>query len=289
MTDMITRFTRSLEIVQASINVLRSDSRLLVLPLLSGAATAIVAGAFIWGATASGAFAGMESGAGAQALPLWSYAWLFVFYFVQYFIIIFFNTALVGAGIAVLAGEEATVGAALTLAASRIVPIAGYALISATFGILLRMIAEKLGFLGRLIELGAGLAWTVATFLVVPVLAAEGVGPIKAIERSSALLRETWGENIIGSSGISVVTSLIGAVVAVAGIGGGMMLVRRGALPAGIALVSVSAAALIALALVGSALSGIYAGAVYYFALTGRPPRGFDGDLVRGAFAPKDA
>ena len=83
MTDMITRFTRSLEIVQASIKVLRSDSRLLVLPLLSGAATAIVAGAFIWGATASGAFAGMESGAGAQALPLWSYAWLFVFYFVH--------------------------------------------------------------------------------------------------------------------------------------------------------------------------------------------------------------
>jgi len=38
--------------------------------------------------------------------------------------------------------------------------------------------------IGRLIEATLGLAWTAATFLVVPILAAEGIGPWQAIERT---------------------------------------------------------------------------------------------------------
>ena len=150
------------------------------------------------------------------------------------------------------------------------------------------MIAEKLGFLGRLIEFGAGLAWTVATFLVVPVLAAEGVGPIKAIGRSGQLLNETWGENLIGNSGISIATSLIGVVIALFGVAG-YVLFERAQFSAGITVFVLAALAMLALIIVGSALSGIYSGAVYYFALTGDAPKGFDKSLIRGSFTRKDS
>ena len=104
MTDILTRFSRSVELIQASARVLRSDKELLILPLLSGVATVIVGGALIWQAVASGAFPPLENGEPSEELSAVFYVWLFAFYFVQYFIVIFFNTALVGAAVARLAG-----------------------------------------------------------------------------------------------------------------------------------------------------------------------------------------
>jgi hypothetical protein len=227
MADVITRFVRSVELIQASAKVLRSDAELLILPVLSGIATLVVGAALVWQAFLSDLFPSMADGEPVGPLSTGFVVWLFAFYFVQYFVIIFFNTALVGAAIARLDGGDPTVSDALALAWSRIGSILGYALISATVGVLLRLIAEKLGFIGRLIEFGAGLAWTVATFLVVPVLAAEGVGPLKAIERSGSLLSETWGENLIGSGGISLVISFVGAAIILLGYGGGTLLVNH--------------------------------------------------------------
>ena len=37
----------------------------------------------------------------------------------------------------------------------------------------------------------------------------------------------------------------------------------------------------------GAALSAVYSAAVYYYAVVGEPPEGFDRDLVRGAFGSK--
>ena len=39
-----------------------------------------------------------------------------------------------------------------------------------------------------------GVAWSVATYFVIPVIALEGLGPRDALRRSSALVREKWGE-----------------------------------------------------------------------------------------------
>jgi hypothetical protein len=208
---------------------------------------------------------------------------------VQYFIIIFFNTALVGAAIALLGGERPTVGMALKLAASRIGPILGYAIISATVGVLLGAVAERLGLIGRLIEGALGLAWTAATFLVVPILAAEAVGPWQAVERSTVLLRKTWGENLIGNAGISLMASMASAAIALIGFGGAMLLFGRGYPVLGVALGAAAIMALVLVILVGSALSGIYAAAVYIYAIAGKAPVDFDNDLIRDAFTRKGA
>lgn len=286
MADAISSFARSLSLIRASAGVLSADKELLVLPLISGVVSLIVGGGFVSTLIGNETLMRLADQENPQ-LPGWFYAWLFVFYFVQYFIIIFFNTALVGAAIARLSGGDPTVRSALALAAVRIVPILGYAAISATIGVLLRWIGEKFGFIGRLIEGSLGLAWTVATFLVVPILAAEGIGPIRAIERSGQLLSETWGENIVGNAGIAVVTSLISAVFIFIGAAGfyGIQTGSQG----GYALVGFSAVALVAIFLVSATLSGIYQAAVYYFALTGNPPPNFDASLIRGSFARKEA
>jgi hypothetical protein len=286
MSDPLSGFFRSLALIRASFGVLMADRELLVLPLISAVASLIVGAGFVLPLVGNDAFRALADQEN-PSLPAWFSGWTFLFYFVQYFVIIFFNTALVGAAIARLSGGDPTVRSALALATVRIGPILGYALISATIGVALRWVGEKLGFVGRIIEGTLGLAWTVATFLVVPVLAAEGVGPIKAIERSGALLHETWGQNIVGTAGIAVVTGLI-SVVFIFGFAGGSFAVANGN-NAGFVAIGFSAVALVAIFLVSATLSGIYAAAVYYFALTGEPPRGFDPSLIRGSFARKDA
>jgi len=288
MPEFGSRYMRSWRLIQASLQVLRADNALLVLPALSGFATALLAAGFVVLAIYDGAFAAMRQSHSLQSSGQF-YAWLFGWYVVQYFVVIFFNTALVGAAMAVLNGGRPTVGTALNLAFSRIGVILGYAVISATVGVLLHAIARRLGLIGRLIEGALGLAWTAATFLVIPILAAEGVGPWQAIERSTALLRKTWGENLIGNAGISVVMSAISGVTGLVGIGGGMLLFQHKHPVLGVAMFSASFTALLLVVLIASALSGIYSAAVYYYAVIGRPPAGFDSELIRDAFTRKGA
>lgn len=286
MPNTVSRFTRSWQLIQASCDVLRADNALLILPALSGLATTALAAGFVALVISNGTFNAIRESGSLNAFgPL--YAWVFCWYVTQYFVVIFFNTALVGAAIALLDGGRPTLGAALKLALSRIGPILGYAVISATVGVLLRALAERLGLIGRLIEATLGLAWTAATFLVVPILAAEGIGPLQAIERSTALLRKTWGENLIGNAGISLVMSLISGTVALIGVGGGKLLFQLGRPLLGAALLSASIIMLLLIVLVAAALSAIYAAAVYHYAVAGTPPTDFDGDLVRDAFTRK--
>jgi Family of unknown function (DUF6159) len=287
MANLISRFARSWQLIQTSLEVLRTDNSLLILPAVSGIATTALAGGFVALAMSDGTFAAMRENPSFHAFGPF-YAWLFLWYVVQYFVVIFFNTALVGAAIAVLDGSRPTVGAALRLALSRIGAILGYAVISATVGVLLQAIAERLGLIGRLIEGMLGVAWTAATFLVVPILAAEGVGPWQAIERSTTLLRQTWGENLIGNAGISLVMSMISGAAGLIGFGGGVLLFRNQQPVLGVAVVAAAVTTLLLVVLVSAALSGIYSAAVYYYAVRGQPPVDFDGDLIRDAFTRRD-
>jgi hypothetical protein len=288
MPHFTSRFVRSWRLIQASLEVLRSDNALLILPALSGLATTVLTGGFVALAMSDGTFVAMHQSRSVNSFGRF-YVWLFCWYTVQYFVVIFFNTALVGAAIGLLDGERPTVGAALKLALSRIWTILGYAIISATVGVLLRAVAERLGIFGRIIEGALGLAWTAATFLVIPILAAEGVGPLQAIERSTELLRKTWGENLIGNAGISLVMSMMSGGLGVLGIGGSVLLFQHGWAVLGAALLSASVTAVLLVILVAAALSEIYAAAVYYYAALGTPPVDFDSDLIRGAFTRKEA
>jgi hypothetical protein len=56
-----------------------------------------------------------------------------------------------------------------------------------------------------------------------------------------------------------------------------------------IPLLVIGGAAVLAVVLVGAALSAIYSASVYYYAVNGEPPVGFDQDLISGAFTPKSA
>ncbi len=283
---MFDRLSRSWSLVKASAAVLMKDKELLLFPALSLVALVVVAASFALPVLGLGALDGLSRGSN-KAISAGVYVVAFLFYFSQYFVIAFFNTALVGAAMIRLEGGDPTLGDGLRIATSKIAVIAGYALIAATVGLVLRIIQERVGVIGRIIVGLLGVGWSIATYLVVPVLVARDVGPIDAVKESAALLKKTWGENIIGQGGIGIAFGFIFLGVVFCGI----FLVGVAVLTHSVLLVVVTAVlAILAIgvtALVQTALSGIYAAALYRFATTGEGTQGFDSGTMRLAFAPK--
>ena len=282
---MFERISRSWGLIKASAGVLAKDKELLVFPLLSAVCTLIVAAAFVLPAFGLGALDGLGDGGAGMSLTV--YVLAFLFYLVQYFVIFFFNSALVGAAMIRLDGGDPTLRDGLRIASSKALPILGYAAIAATVGLILRAIQERAGFLGKLVSGFLGVAWTLASFLVVPVLVSRNVGPIDAVKESAVLLKKTWGENLIGQGGVGLVFGLIffgliivggGAIIAAATTGSGMLI--------GLVVALVIVALLLA-GLIQAALSGIYSAALYRYAVGAGDSQGFDVQLLGQAFRTK--
>jgi hypothetical protein len=280
---MFTRFARSWALIKASGAVLRQDKELLLFPFFSAIATLLVFASFIVPLVVTGAFEQMNPDE-SQA-PLMVFA--FVFYLIQYFIIFFFNSALVGAAMIRLDGGDPTVRDGLRIASSRIVQIIGYAAIAATVGLILRLIEERLGIIGRWIAGLLGVAFTIATFLTVPILVSRDIGPVEAVKESATLLKKTWGENIIGNAGMGVVFFLfyLGAI------GIGLFFVfavaQTGSAPLIILVCAIVALAVIGLALVQAALQGVYSAALYRYATDSNVGESFSSALLGEAFRRK--
>jgi len=260
---MFERISRSWELVLASAAVLRADKELMVFPLISALAALIV--------TATFAFPLIITESLATSSSLEFYAVLFLFYLVQYFVIIYFNSALVGAALIRIKGGDPTVKDGFGIANSHLRAILGYAVISATVGLVLRWLSER-GTLGRLAASLFGLTWNLATFLAVPILVAEEVSPVDAIRRSTELLKK------IG---------LIFVAVFILGVAGFIAASSSGSLLLTAAIVIVFVLVLLGIGLVSSALGGIFSAAVYSYTTTGSAGQFFREDLVRGAFQEK--
>ena len=277
---MFDKISRSWTLVKASAAVLRSDKELLLFPVISSIATLVATATFLLPVIGLRLFEGGEIGVLGALVG-------FAFYLCQYFVIFFFNTALVGAAMIRLEGGDPTVADGLRIARSKAGVILGYAAIAATVGLLLQMVREKSGVIGKIVVGLVGMAWTLASFLVVPILVSRDVGPIDAIKESIELLRRTWGENVAGNVGIGlafglltalVVVVVIALVIGAAAVGGAKLAIVVGVLGAlAIALVAV----------IQAALSGIYSAAVYRYAVDGHAPAGFAGPQLQAAFQPK--
>ncbi len=280
---MFQKLSNSWELVKESFKVLQADKELMVFPLISSIGVVIVTLTFIFPMALAGFFDTAFRGGGELA----AFLAVFLYYIVQYTVIFFANTALVGAAMIRLRGGDPTVRDGLSIAGSRFFTILGYALISATVGMIFRAIAER-GGLGRIIVSIVGFVWNVGTFLVVPVLAVENVGPVEAIKRSVQLLKQTWGEQIAGNLGLGAFFGLVMFGWILLGVAA-IFLVATGLQSTALAIVAavVFLLGLVLIGLVHSTLNGIFTAAVYQFATEGKVSGFFDQGLVQGAFRRK--
>ena len=271
------RISRSFELVKASWAVLKADKELLALPVMSAIASIAIAATFV-----VPIFLTTDGTAAETTLTPLQYVLIFLMYVVLAYVTIFFNAALVHAANQRMEGGDPTLGTALRGAASLAVTILPWAIVSATVSVVLRAIEERAGFIGRIVVGFIGLAWTLVTYLVLPILVLERMSVGDAIKESAAMFKRTWGENVTAQLGFG----LIAVLAALPAVAVGALAASQGG---AVAVVGIGVAVLtvIVIAVVMAALSGIFQTALYRYARTGTSGGAFDDALLSQTFAPK--
>lgn len=288
---MFDRMANGWAIAQSSWGVIRRDPVLLVFPVLSGIACLLVLATFIAPVFAVPGLiesirAAIDTEDANQRTVATAIAGAvaFLFYFVNYAVIVYFNTALVSCAIVRYQGGDPTLGDGLRMANSRLPQVLGWALLAATVGMILQLIEERSEFVGKIVIGIIGAVWTAVTYFVVPVLAVEGLGPIDALKRSAAILRQSWGEGMVGRFSLG----LIGFLMMLPGIAllfvPAVLQLPTAVIVAGVVLGLVW---LLASAVVVSAMKQVFVAGLYIYATENRVPSAFDAGMVRGAFGAK--
>jgi hypothetical protein len=208
---------------------------------------------------------------------------MFTLYVANYFVIVFFNVALVGVANSRLMGGTWTFRDGIELAWARKGTILQWALVAATVGMILRTIEERMGLIGRLVMRIIGVAWALACYFVVPVLAFEDLTPFQAVKRSSKLFKDTWGEKVVGGVSFSLVSFLL----TLPGIGIFIAAMILGGVKGFLFGFAFFILYVMMLSVMMSAVQGIFNAALYRYACFKQVPPAFDHDLVASAWAPK--
>ena len=282
---MFRRISNGWALSKQSFHVLMMDKELLLFPIMSGISCLLVLASF--------------------ALPLWNskymdvimndqqapqdpvaYIILFAFYFVNYFVMIFFNSALMSCAIIRLKGGNPGIGDGFHSALNRLPQIAGWALVSATVGFIIKMIESRSERLGQFVAGLIGMAWSITTYFVIPVLVVERKNPFEAIKRSVGILRETWGESLVANLGIGLIMLLV-TLPLIALIVIGVILLGSGSAMIGGTLLAIGILGILVTSLISSACQSIVIAAIYLYAAEEEVPAQFDQDLIAHAFAHK--
>jgi hypothetical protein len=257
---MFQRIRQGWQLTKQAWGVVRSHPKLAKLPLTGGVLALIAAVVF----AVPGIFLVATDSDAAVAT---GYVLIAIGAYLASFLVIYYNVILAAAANDALEGRDPDLDAARTIARNRVPQIAGWALVSALVSLLLSVLRDRGGVAGRIAASFGAAIWGLVTFLVIPVLALEGIGPIAAIQRSGSLVRQRWGQQVTGNfviGGISGIATLIGAVVMVIGVA----MVSSGTaagVAVGAVLVLVGISVAIGAAIFGGATRGVFGVALYHF------------------------
>ncbi|HEU4904615.1 MAG TPA: DUF6159 family protein [Solirubrobacterales bacterium] len=223
----------------------------------------------------------LDDGSLAGAIPL-----LVIGVYVLSLVSFYFSVGLAAAADKIFRGEQATVGDGLAVARSRFSQIAGWAAVSTAISVIMGALENQGGIAGTIAARFVGMAWSLVTFLAVPVIAIEGTGPFETLKRSAHLFKSRWGAQITGNIAIGGAVFLFGILPSLLLIGGGV-LVWASASFVGALLVVIGAIGVAISILISNALNGIFGVALYHYTLDGEAVGGFTAEELESAVKTK--
>jgi hypothetical protein len=266
------RIKRGWGLTKKSWGLLKEHPSLIRFPLYGGVATTLLAivtlgpGLYLW-----------DEDQFAGAIPI-----IVIGVYVLSFAGFYFSVGLAACADMIFRGQEATVSDGLALSRTRVAQISGWAAVSAAISLVMGLLENQGGTLGAIAARLVGMAWTLVTFLAVPVIAIEGTGPFETIKRSGTLFRERWGQQITGNIAIGAAVFLLGVLPAGILIAVGTA-VWSSASFLGAVLVVIGALVLAIALLISRALNGIFGVALYRYALEGEVVGGFTQEDMESA------
>lgn len=284
-------FSRSWKITKMSFSVINKDRELLAFALLSFVFSAVFSIAMIVPSIVSEV---LNQGQAIGDLQIYQYVIIFATYFGLAFIATFFNVCVVYTAKVRFEGGNATFGESIRFAFSRIGLIVRWSLLSASVGLLLNVLERavasfgKLGeIVGRIIIRLMGAAWSIATIFVVPILVYDGLGPIDAVKKSMSAVKETWGENIVRSIGLGLMTFFAYVIVIATGAGLTILLANSFDAAGLIAGLVIGGCLLLFTGLLFKVASTVFTTALFVYANEKIVASDYDASLIEGAFKNK--
>ena len=276
------RIKRGWRLSKQSWAVVKSDKSLLAFPIISVVAAIITMIIFFGG----GAGIAVAVGSPWGALPL-----VIVGGYLLTVIGVFASVALASCATEALEGRQTTVGQGITAARGRTKLIFAWAAVAFFVGILISLIQslveEVAGGIASAIVGGlAGLAWAVATFFVIPIIALDGLGPKEALKSSAHVVKERWGEGVVGSSAIGLITFFVAILPAIAVIVLGVLLAGSSAVGGGL-LIAIGVLVFVVAMLFQTTIMAVFRVALYRYATDDTVLGGFDREGLESAFVAK--
>ena len=262
-------FGDSWRLTRTAFRMIREDRALLVFPLVGGLAAIAIVLLF-----ALGEYLFVYPYANGSGFSSATYLLAFLVFLPAYFALAFVSTyctaALIGAATKKLNGQYATAADGWAVARSRLGRLAGWALLSATVGLVIQLISSRVrGVGGWIIGAVGGAAWGVVTYFIVPVLLFEDLRPWPALKRSARLFVNSFGRTMFSNLALGLLIGL--AVLGAFALGVvGLWLLFVGPLLLGIVLIAAGLVVGIVAVLVGAAAEGVLQAALYRYATTGK-------------------
>lgn len=314
--NLIDRFKKGWTLLFASLGVMRRHKRLMLFPLATAGLTVVMAALFLspialrptghsyaeaahWKEVGSQLFTvgpatGLDAARGRKQTvtptPM-AVGYFTVFYFVSMFLATFFNVAFVHEIFNALNEKPVSISEGLQFATTKLKPILMWALFAGLVGLAIKTLEEKFGVFGRWVVRFIGVAWSVASVFVIPVLVMEEHpdNPIEVVRRSAGVIKNTWGEALAGYAGLQVgglIAVLSAVVVLSASTFVGVAYGQWQLMLAGYALWF---AFIFAFSYLLSVAGQVYLCMLYRYATAGTVPEGLTPDLLTTAWRPKKA
>jgi len=290
--NQIGKFQRSWLLLKSSLSIIASNKQLLVFPIVIFSLTVVIVLFFLapavlrptgysytqpehWQAISHSLFTRSEDAAGQHTSEYGftpaAVAYLALLYFVAMFFATFFNVAFYHEILAALSGQPVAIARGLNFACTRWKAVLMWTLFAGLVGLLIKAIEQRLEIVGRVLARFIGLAWSIASVFVIPIIVREeqGANPLNVLKKSAGILKRTWGEALIGYAGLAFANTLI--VIS-------SVVLLMGALFASIALdrywlIAITGVfwllTIFAWSYVTSVASQVYKGALYLYAAEG--------------------
>ena len=292
---MFETFSRSFTLLKESWSVLSKDREILLFPILSVASTVLLfvpLAIFLYFS-----FVGFTSGEAQLTKSQYDmfmyelYGLGALFLIGTTFLGLFFKAGIITCAHMRLNGKDPTFTDGVRNASRNFFKILQWAIVSVAVSVILSFIRGRMGMVGSIISYGVRIAWNFVTFLVMPILIFENLGIVDSLKKSGQLLKNTWGENIVGRLSLGLVTGLAVVVGVVIMLGSAILVFSVAPSTFGLviwlSIVAVVIVSLFAFGLVMEALDGIFMAALYNYAITGKMPVAFSPELVKSAFKTK--
>lgn len=279
------KFRASYLLLVESLELFRKDKEIVWYMIWEAVAILVLTASFFavfFGLIMSDTIVLPEEGEQTSAgLELLGYAVMFVFYLASAFITTYFSVALTHVVAGRINGEDRNYQDGIRAASARVKKIFVWSALSATVGVLLRLIANKAGWVGKVFSAFGGVAWAVATFFIVPVLTLEDEKVGASVKRSSQTFVKTWGETLITNFSLSIMFTGLYVVVILSSFVGAYLFIDS--LLALSIIGALMVFAFVVLIIMQKLLDTVIRVVLYHYAVYGKVPDSFTPELILGA------